>query len=159
VFELAIVTVLLVTAVTFAFYSSRAIDRSDSRDEVARHLFLAAFDGSGVKRELLLHTFEALRPRVPHHVDVMRPADALASLYGFTHEDAEDVALLVAARSQGQIPTSQDLDRLDAEVRTVADLVRFLVPFTTQPVEGELTSLGHASGEAEAEPEPLAKAS
>jgi hypothetical protein len=103
-----------------------------------------------VKRELLLHTFEALRPRVPQHVDVMRPADQLATLYGFTQADAEDVALLVAARAEGQLPTSHDLDRLDAEVRTVADLVRFLVPFTTPEGEG---------AQPVAEPEPLARAS
>jgi hypothetical protein len=154
VFELAIVTVLLITAVAFAFFSSRAIDRADSRDEVARHLFLAAFDGSGVSRDLLLHVFDALRPRVPQHVDVMRPADGLASIYGFTQADAEDVALLVASRADGELPTPADLDRLDAEVRTVADLVRFLVPFATPP--GERTQDPAAATD---EPEPLAKAS
>jgi hypothetical protein len=130
VFELAIVTALLVTAVVFALVSSRAIDHADSRDDVARHLFLAAFDGSGVATELLVHTFEALRRRVPQHVDIMRPADQLAALYGFTQEDAEDVVLLVAARAEADLPTAPDLDRLGQEVRTVADLVRFLVPFT-----------------------------
>ena len=131
-FEIAIVTALLVIAVVFALVSSRAIDRADSRDDVARHLFLAAFDGSGAPTELLVHTFEALRPRVPQHVDVMRPADHLVSLYGFTQEDAEDVALLVAARMQGDLPTVTDLDRFDEQVRTVADLVRYLIPFTTR---------------------------
>lgn len=131
-FEIAIVTALLVTAVVFALVSSRAIDRADSRDDVARHLFLAAFDGSGAPAELLVHTFEALRPRVPQHVDVMRPADHLAALYGFTQEDAEDVALLVAARMQGDLPTVSDLDRFDDQVRTVADLVRYLMPFSAR---------------------------
>ena len=44
--QIAIVTALLLTAVLFALVSSRAIDSADSRDEVARHLFLASFDGS-----------------------------------------------------------------------------------------------------------------
>jgi hypothetical protein len=155
VFELAIVTALLITAVAFALFSSRAIDRADSRDEVARYLFLAAFDGSGVSRELLVHVFDALRPRVPHHVDVMRPADGLATMYRFTQADAEDIALLVASRADGDLPTAADLDRLAAEVRTVADLVRFLVPFTTPPAErGQEQGPG-----ASVEPEPLARAS
>jgi hypothetical protein len=131
VFQIAIVTALLLTAVGFALISSRAIDRADSRDDVARHLFLAGFDGSGVPTTLLLHVFEALRRRVPPGVDVMRPADQLAALYGFTQADAEDVVLLVAARAEGHIPTAADLDRLGEQVRTVADLVRFLVPFCT----------------------------
>ena len=142
-FELAIVTALLVTAVVFALVSSRAIDRADSRDEVARYLFVAAFDGSGVKPDLLEETFRALRPRVPEHLTVIRPADHLASLYGFTAEDAEDVALLIAARVGGDLPGPADLDRFDEQVRTVADLVRFLIPFTSP----------------ESRPEPLARAS
>ena len=128
-FQIAIVTALLLTAVLFALVSSRAIDSADSRDEVARHLFLASFDGSGVAPSLLLEVFEALRRRVPQGVDVMRPADQLAATYGFTQEDAEDVVLLVAARSEGHLPGPADLDRLGQQVRTVADLVRFLVPF------------------------------
>jgi len=127
--EIAIVTALLITAVAFALFSSRTIDRADSRDEVARHLFLAAFDGSGAPAELLIHLFEALRRRVPGTVAVLRPGDQLAALYGFTQADAEDVALLVAARAEVRIPEAHDLDVLDAHVRTVADLVRFLMPF------------------------------
>ena len=128
-FQIAIVTALLLTAVVFALVSSRAIDRADSRDDVARHLFLAGFDGSGVSTELLLEVFHALRRRVPPGVDVMRPADQLAATYGFTQADAEDIVLIVAARSEGHLPTAADLDRLGAQVRTTADLVRFLVPF------------------------------
>jgi hypothetical protein len=141
VFEIAIVTALLLTAVLFALVSSRAIDQADSRDEVARHLFLAGFDGSGASSTLLLNVFETLRRRVPADVHVMRPADHLAAMYGFTQEDAEDVVLLVAAQTEGHIPSPADLDRLGQQVRTVADLVRFLVPF-----------VGMA-------PEPLARAS
>jgi hypothetical protein len=134
VFQIAIVTALLLTAVLFALVSSRAIDRADSRDEVARHLFLAGFDGSGVEPNLLLSVFDALRRRVPADVDVMRPADHLAVTYGLTQADAEDIVLLVAARGEGQLPTPTDLDRLGEQVRTVADLVRFLVPFcATEP--------------------------
>ena len=128
-FQIAIVTALLLTAVLFALVSSRTIDQADSRDEVARHLFLAGFDGSGVSSTLLLNVFEALRRRVPPDVDVMRPADHLAAMYGFTQADAEDVVLLVAAQGEGHLPTPTDLDRLGEQVRTVADLVRFLVPF------------------------------
>src|SRR5438067_7338054 len=98
VFQIAIVTALLLTAVVFALVSSRAIDRADSRDDVARHLFLAGFDGSGVSTELLLEVFHALRRRVPPGVDVMRPADQLAATYGFTQADAEDIVLIVAPR-------------------------------------------------------------
>lgn len=128
-FSIAMVTALLLTAVLFALFSSRAIDQASSRDEVARHLFLAGFDGSGVAPELLAQTFDALRPRVPAAVDVMRPTDQLAGRYGFSQADAEDVVLLVAARVDGRIPEARDLDRLGVSVRTVADLVRFLVPF------------------------------
>jgi hypothetical protein len=131
VFQIAIVTALLLTAVVFALVSSRTIDRADSRDDVARHLFLAGFDGSGISSALLLEVFEALRRRVPPGVDVMRPADQLAGTYGFTQEDAEDIVLIVASRGDGHLPTPSDLDRHGAPVRTVADLVRFLVPFTT----------------------------
>jgi hypothetical protein len=129
VFEIAIVTALLLTAVIFALVSSRAIDRADTRDDVARHLFMAGFDGAGVPSTLLLEVFEALRRRVPPGVDVMRPADQLAMNYGFSQADAEDIVLLVAARAEGHIPKPADLDRLGDQVRTVADLVRFLVPF------------------------------
>jgi hypothetical protein len=129
VFQIAIVTALLLTAVIFALVSSRAIDQADSRDDVARHLFLAGFDGSGVSTELLLEVFSALRRRIPPTVDVMRPADQLATTYGFTQADAEDIVLIVAARADGHLPTPADLDRLGEQVRTVADLVRFLVPF------------------------------
>ena len=135
-FQIAIVTALLLTAVLFALVSSRTIDRADSRDEVARHLFLAGFDGSGVEPDLLLNVFDALRRRVPAEVDVMRPADHLATTYRLTQADAEDVVLLVAARGEGRLPTPSDLDRLGEQVRTVADLVRFLVPFCA--VEPEL---------------------
>ncbi len=131
-FELVLVAALLATAVLFALFSSRAIDQASSRDEVARHLFLAGFDGSGVAPALLVQTFDALRARVPHDVDVMRPTDQLAARYGFTQADAEDVVLLVAARTDGHIPAARDLDRLGESVRTVADLVRFLVPFYTR---------------------------
>ena len=128
-FQIAIVTALLLTAVAFALVSSRAIDHADARDDVARHLFLAAFDGTGVPTELLLEVFDALRRRVPPAVTVMRPADQLASTYAFSQADAEDIVLIVAARSEGILPTAADLDRMGAQVRTVADLVRFLVPF------------------------------
>lgn len=130
-FEIAIVTALLLTAVLFALVSSRTIDRADAGDEVARHLFLAGFDGAGVPSTLLLELFEALRRRVPPGVDVMRPADQLAGTYGFTQADAEDIVLLVASRVDGHIPSPSDLDRMGAQVRTVGDLVRFLVPFCT----------------------------
>jgi hypothetical protein len=140
VFQIAIVTALLLTAVGFAVVSSRAIDRADSRDEVARHLFIAAFDGTNASFDLLVQAFDALRRRVPREIGVMRPADQLAATYGFTQADAEDVVLLVAARTEGQIPSPEDLDRLGEQVRTVADLVRFLMPFCTPQQQPRLTA-------------------
>jgi hypothetical protein len=129
VLEIAIVTAMLLIAVAFAVFSNRAINHADSRDDVARHLFMAAFDGSNTPRDVLEHLFEALRHRVPAGISVFRPSDELAGLYGFSRLDAEDVALLVAARADGRIPTAHDLDSLDEHVRTVADLVRFVSPF------------------------------
>lgn len=132
--EIAIVTAMLLSAVAFALFTSRAITQADSRDDVARYLFLAAFDGTNTPADVLTHLFDALRQRVPPGVTVFRPSDHLAGQYGFSRLDAEDVALLVAARADGRIPTADDLDQLDAEVRTVADLVRFVTPFClTEP--------------------------
>ena len=127
--EIAIVTAMLLTAVAFALFTSRAIKRADTRDDVARYLFQSAFDGTNTPNEILVHLFDALRTRVPAGITVFRPSDDLAAHYGFTRLDAEDVALLVAARADGRIPTAEDLDQLDEHVRTVADLVRFVTPF------------------------------
>ena len=44
--EIAVVTAMLLSAVAFALFTSRAINQADSRDDVARYLFLAAFDGT-----------------------------------------------------------------------------------------------------------------
>ena len=63
-----------------------------------------------------------------------RDAALAAGDLGFSRMDAEDVALLIAARCQGRIPSAHALDVLDDSVRTVEDLLTFLHPFVAVPM-------------------------
>ena len=128
------VTTLVLLAGTFAAVSSRTISAAARHDELGRHRFLSAFNGHRLPAELLVQTYEALSRRVGAPNAVLGPATALAADLGFTRLDAEDLALLVAARCDGRIPRAQDLDVLDDEVRTVEDLLLFLHPFVETPV-------------------------
>ena len=92
----------------------------------------AAFDGSAIPAELLVQAYETLSRRVGTTIREVRPADRMAEQLGLSDVDVEDVALLIAARCEARIPTAHDLDELDARVRTVEDLIRFLAPFCTR---------------------------
>lgn len=126
--HLAIVATLLVLAVAFVVVSSRTIAAAAQRDELGRHRFLSAFASHGLPAELLVRTYEALARRATA-ARPLGPSTRLIEDLGLGLVDAEDLALLIAARCEGRIPTGRDLDRLGCSVRTVEDLVCFLSPF------------------------------
>lgn len=98
----------------------------------SRREFLAEFDGEGLPANVLVEAYEALGRRLSGKGQhVTRSARLLADL-GLTAADVEDVALLVAARCEGHLPTTHDLDVLDGSVQTVGELIRFLTPFCTE---------------------------
>lgn len=125
----SIFATLVVLSAGFVAVGARALDRANRRELGGRGRFLSAFDGEGLPAELLVQAYETLSRRVGPNVRDIRPSDRLGPGFGLTEMDVEDVALLVAARSDARIPTSHDLDELDLRVETVADLVRFLAPF------------------------------
>lgn len=132
--QIVIVVALLVVALTFAAVSSRTISAAAQRDELGRHRFLSAFAGHRLPAELLIQAYDALSRRVGPPGVTLGPATELAGDLGFSRMDAEDLALLIAARCEGRIPTASDLDHLDDSVRTVEDLLLFLHPFVAVPM-------------------------
>jgi hypothetical protein len=127
--QLAIVSSLLIVAVGFAVVSSRTITAAAAHDELGRHRFLSAFNSHRMPAEMLVQAYDALSRRVSAPGVPITPATRLAEDLGLTRADAEDVALLVAARCEGRIPAARDLDQLDMAVHTVDDLLNFLEPF------------------------------
>ena len=127
--QLAIIATLLIVAVTFALVSSRTIAAAAELDEVGRRRFLSAFNGRRMPAEMLVQAYDALSRRVSAPGVPITPATRLAEDLGLTRTDAEDVALLIAARCEGRIPAARDLDQLDMAVHTVEDLLNFLEPF------------------------------
>jgi hypothetical protein len=134
VLQIAIVVALLVVALTFAAVSSGTISAAAQRDELGRHRFLSAFSGHRLPAELLIQAYDALTRRVAPPGVSIGPATALATDLGLSRIDAEDLALLIAARCNGRIPTAHDLDDLDDQVQTVEDLLLFLHPFVAVPM-------------------------
>lgn len=126
---LPILATLLVLAVAFVVVSSRTIAAAAHRDELGRHRFLSAFASRGIPAELLVRTYEALARRATVPDRPLGPSTRLVEDLGLGLVDAEDLALLIAARCEGRIPTGRDLDHLGRSVRTVDDLVCFLSPF------------------------------
>jgi hypothetical protein len=129
VLPIAVTATFLLMATGFVVAGSRALDAANRRELGGRNSFLARFDGSGIPAALLVQAYETLSRRVSAEVRDIRPGDRLAENFGMSAADMEDVALLVAARCEARIPGAHELDELDASVRTVEDLVRFLVPF------------------------------
>ena len=127
--QIAIVATLLVVAVGFALISSRTIAAAAQHDELGRHRFLSAFNSHRLPAEMLVQAYDALSRRVSAPGVPITPASRLAEDLGLTRTDAEDVALLIAARCEGRIPAARDLDQLDLAVHTVEDLLNFLEPF------------------------------
>ena len=124
--QFAIFTTFVLLATGFVVAGTRALNLANRRELGGRNSFLAKFDGSGIPAVLLVQAYETLSRRVSQEIRDIRPGDRLAENLGMTQADMEDVALLVAARSEARIPTAHELDELDARVRTVDDLVRFL---------------------------------
>ena len=127
--QIAIVATLLIVAVAFALASSRTISAAAHRDELGRHRFLSAFTGHRLPAEMLVQAYDALSRRISAPNVAITPGTRLAEDLGLTRADAEDVALLIAARCEGRIPCARDLDQLDMAVHTVEDLLNFLEPF------------------------------
>ena len=127
--QIAIVATLLVVAVAFALASSRTISAAARHDELGRHRFLSTFNGRRLPADMLVQAYDALSRRVSAPGVAITPATRLAEDLGLTRMDAEDVALLIAARCEGRIPCARDLDQLDLAVHTVEDLLDFLEPF------------------------------
>ena len=138
--ELAIFATMVVLATGFVAAGSRALARADIREAGGRDRFVAAFEGSGAPRELLVQVYETLARRAVGPARDVRPGDRLAENLGMTEMDVEDAALLVAARCEAHIPCAHDLDELDARVRTVDELVRFLAPFCAREDEEQLAA-------------------
>ncbi len=126
---IAIVLSLLVVAIGFALASSRTIAAAAQHDELGRHRFLSAFSAHRLPAEMLVQAYDALSRRVSAPGVPLTPATRLAEDLGLTRADAEDLALLIAARCEGRIPTARDLDQLGLAVHTVEDLLNFLEPF------------------------------
>jgi hypothetical protein len=129
VLPFAVFATFLLLATGFLVAGSRALDSANRRELGGRNTFLARFDGTGIPADLLVQAYETLSRRVSAEVRDIRPGDRLVENFGMTAADMEDVALLVAARCEARIPSAHELDELDARVRTVDDLVRFLVQF------------------------------
>lgn len=127
--QLSIIATLLLVAVGFAYVSSRTISAAAQHDELGRHRFLSAFAAHRLPAELLIQAYDALSRRISAPTAPITPASRLADDLGLTRMDAEDLALLIAARCEGRIPGAHDLDTLDDSVRTVEDLLLFLTPF------------------------------
>lgn len=125
----AISGTLFMLAAGFVAVGLRTLDSADRHAVGARERFVAAFGTRQLPAGLLVQTYETLSRRAAPRAWDIRPGDRLAEVLGMSALDVEDVALLVVARCEGRIPTARDLDRLDARVRTVEDLVEFLVPF------------------------------
>lgn len=127
---LAVIATLSLVAAAFSAVGSHAIDHANRQEIGGRDRFVAAFGRRHrFPAALLAQTYDILSRRTTPPVRDLRPADRLDLTLGMSAADVEDVALLVAARCEGRIPTARDLDELDAHVRTVHDLVGFLVPF------------------------------
>ncbi len=127
--QFALFATFLLLATGFVVAGSRALGAANRRELGGRNSFLAKFDGTGIPAALLVQAYETLSRRVSAEVRDIRPGDRLAENFRLSAADVEDVALLVAARCEARIPTAHDLDELDARVRTVDDLVRFLARF------------------------------
>lgn len=66
----------------------------------------------------------------------VNPGDDLARDHRLVALDLEDAVVVIADRTGARIPAPRDLDALAEQVRTVEDLLRFLLPFyrsATQP--------------------------
>ena len=124
--QFAVFATFLLLAAGFVLGGTRALNGANRRELGGRNSFLAKFDGSGIPAVLLVQAYETLSRRVSQEIRDIRPGDRLAENFGMSQADMEDVALLVAARSEARIPTAHELDELDERVRTVDDLVRFL---------------------------------
>ena len=131
--SIAILALLLVVAAGFAAASLRALARTGGLvDMPSRREFLAEFDGEGLPANMLVEAYEALGRRLNGQGGrVTRGANLVADL-GLTAPDVEDIALLVAARCEGRLPETADLDALDTSVHTVGELISFLTPFCAE---------------------------
>jgi hypothetical protein len=76
---------------------------------------------------VLAHTYDALHRRRGR--PVIRAGDELADTFGLSRLDVEDLALVVIARCGGRIPSAMDLDQLGRTVRSVDDLVAYVMTF------------------------------
>lgn len=128
--EIVTVSALLLVALGFVTLTARRMRAAELADPIGRARFAAAFDGEGISPILLGHAYDALRRRLEQSTatDVDPTTELRAGLH-LTRLDVEDVALLAIARTHGRIPRGEDLDRMDVEVRTAGDLVRFLAPY------------------------------
>jgi hypothetical protein len=137
VVQLAVLGSLFVLATGFAVTSSRVITRAGraERDTAARPRVVAAVEArrgdAPAPAVLLGRTFDLLAARRASDVplNALRPMARLTDDLGLTAEDVEDVALLAVTACGGELPHAHDLDRLDRDVATVEELVRFVVPF------------------------------
>lgn len=131
--SIAILALLLVGAAGFAVGSLRALSRTGGLvDMPSRREFLAEFDGEGLPANMLVEAYEALGRRLNGQGGRVTRGARLVTDLGLTAADVEDVALLVAARCEGRLPETADLDALDASVHTVGELIRFLTPFCAE---------------------------
>ena len=133
-FSIAILALLLVVAIAFAAVSVRALARTAdaTHDMSARREFLSEFDDDRLPANLLVEAYEALGRRLGGRGGHITRSARLADDLRLSAADVEDIALLVAARCEGHLPARDDLNALDASVRTVGDLIGFLTPFCAE---------------------------
>ena len=138
--EIVTVSALLLVAIGFVLLTARRMRAAEQKDPIGRARFSAAFDGEHISPVLLGHAYDALRRRLDAPGELTPDTDLYAELR-LTRLDVEDAALLAIARTHGRLPRGEELDRLDVEVRTAGDLVRFLAPFAP-PVRNGLRIAG-----------------
>ena len=96
---------------------------------------LSAFKSSNATRgypdalvEGIYHYLAERAPAPGPHYAVAGGDDLLAT-YGLADLDLEDAVLVIADKAGAKLPNAGELDALKTQVRTVADMLRFLNPF------------------------------
>ena len=119
----------LLVALGLALARSERLRARVAQDDAARVDFAEHFRAQGVPEDVLTHTYEALRRRLPDAPADVSPDARLRGTYRLSRLDLEDMALVIVARCGGRIPSAAELDDLETGVASVEDLVMYLAPF------------------------------
>jgi hypothetical protein len=119
----------LLVALSLALTWSERLRARAAQADAGRLAFAEHFRPRDVPDDVLTHSYDALRRRLPDAPAPVAPADQLRGEYRLSRLDVEDMALVIVARCGGRIPTGRELDDLQEDVVTVEDLVLYLTPF------------------------------